>query len=205
MSGTRSIEVRRRVATAPYRSSANGIESASVRNAKCLPTISSIGQPKGLGGVGHEREDAVRVGAPEDVRRRLDEAAEARLLAREPGEEVRVRQRDGGLVGEALEQVQIVGLEQARLAGETASVPMTSPPGARSGAAAMPRRRSRLGGRSVGQLVRDARVGRVVERPDRHALLGGQAVDAAAERERIPSSEARVISSAAPATTTGVR
>ena len=65
-----------------------------------------------LGRVGHEREDALRVGAPDDVRRRLDEAAEARLLLGDAREQVRVRQGDGGLVGEALEQVQIVGLER---------------------------------------------------------------------------------------------
>ena len=69
------------------------------------------------------------------------------------------------------------------VADETASVPMTSPPGARSGAAAIPRRPSRSATVDVVGLLRDPRVGEVVDGRDRHALLGGQAVDPAAERE----------------------
>ena len=68
-----------------------------------------------LAGVGHEGEHALVVGAPHDVRGRLDEAPEAGLLLGDTGEQVRVREGDGGLVGEALEEIEIVGLERAWL------------------------------------------------------------------------------------------
>ena len=63
-----------------------------------------LGRPaeERLGGVGHEREVALGNRPPEDIRRSvLHETAEAGLLAREPGEQVRVGQRDGRLVGQA--------------------------------------------------------------------------------------------------------
>ena len=60
---------------------------------------------------------------------------------------------------------------------------MTSPPGARSGAAAIPRRPIRVGDLVVVAVVGDPRVGDVVRRPDRLAELGGEPVDPAAHRE----------------------
>ena len=66
---------------------------------------------------------------------------------------------------------------------EMASVPITSPPGARSGAAAIPRNRRRLASASSSVAVRDPLVGHVVEGPDRLALFGGEAVDARPEPE----------------------
>ena len=69
-----------------------------------------------LGGVGEEREPALGVVAPDHVRRRLHEAAVVRLRRLHPLEEVRVRQGDGGVVGEGLQGGQAVGGDRARLA-----------------------------------------------------------------------------------------
>ena len=70
---------------------------------------------EGLAAVGHEREVALGVGPPDDVRRRLDETPEAGLLAGQALEQVRVGQGDGRLVGQPGQQVELVGLEHARL------------------------------------------------------------------------------------------
>ncbi len=67
-----------------------------------------------LGCVRHEREDPVGVGAPDHVRRRLDQTAEARLLAGQPDEQVRVGKCDRGLIGQTLQQVEIGGREGPR-------------------------------------------------------------------------------------------
>ena len=102
-----------------------------------------------LARVRDEREPRVRVDRPDEVRRVLDEVAVAGLGFAEELVQVRVRQGDRRLVGEALEEVELVG-QRSRAARryETASVPMTSPPGARSGAAAIARSRSRSAARS---------------------------------------------------------
>ena len=69
--------------------SASASDSSPVRSAKVMPTICAGRQPEqALGALGHEQEPAVRVAAIDDVRRRLDQQAEARLrfaqLALEP-------------------------------------------------------------------------------------------------------------------------
>ena len=136
-----------------------------------------------IGRVGHEREHAVGVDAPDHIGRGLDEAAETCLFRGDPRKEPRVGERDGCLVGQALEQVQVVGLERPRRRGgdgERADDVATRGPEWCGGHADQTHpSRHRL----VVGLVWDARIGQVIGRPDRGALHGGQAVDPAAERE----------------------
>ena len=90
--------------------------------------------------VAEERVAALGVGREDHVRRRGGERPVAVLRLGQSGEQGRVRDGDGSLVGEALEQVAFLGLELARGRGRDREVPMTSPPGARRGAAAIARR-----------------------------------------------------------------
>ena len=133
--------------------------------------------------VGHEREDAVAVGTPDDVGRRLDQPAEARLLVGHPREQVRVGQRDRGLVGETLEQVEVVGLERPWLGGRDRERPDDVAPGRSQRRRGHADETHPAGHVLVVGLVRDPRIGHVVRRPDGHAVLGRKAVDAATERE----------------------
>ena len=67
--------------------------------------------------VREERQPGVRPDRPDDVRRVLDEEPVALLGFGQAGEQRRVRDRDGRLVGEALEEVELLG------AGSRADVP----------------------------------------------------------------------------------
>ena len=115
--------------------------------------------------------------------RRLDEAAVVGLRRLDPLEEVGVRQGDRGMVGERLERRQPVGRDRARLAvadGERADdlAAGRAERGRGHRAEAHPR-----GDLEVALVARDARVGGVAGRPDDPALAGGEAVDAAVDRE----------------------
>ena len=97
--------------------------------------------------------------------------------------QVGVRERDRRLVGEALEEVQLVGRDLARRAVRDRECPddlAGRRPERRRGHAPQPQP---LGGDDVVRLVRDPRVDEVVVGPDRADLLGGEAVDPATERE----------------------
>ena len=136
-----------------------------------------------LAGIGHEREDALRVGVPDDIGRRLDQPTEARLLLGQAREQVGVRERDRRLIGQALEQVEVVGLEDPRFRGrDRQRADDVAARGAkrRGGHAAQG---ETIGHHLVVGLVGDARIGLVVEGPDGLAVLGRQAVDALTERE----------------------
>ena len=71
---------------------------------------------QGLARVGHERE-APSVSARQMTSGVVWTRPRKRASSRVTGEQVRVGERDGGLVGQALEQVELVGLEDARLRG----------------------------------------------------------------------------------------
>ena len=136
-----------------------------------------------LGRVGEEREPAVGVVAPDHVRRRLHEAAVVGLGRLDPLEEVRVRQGDGGVVGEGLEGREAVGGDRARLG-------VADGEGADDVAAGRAERRG--GHRAEAHAIRDvevvllpwdARIGRVARRPDDAPLARREAVDPAVDRE----------------------
>ena len=130
-----------------------------------------------LGRVRHEREDTLRVRAPDDVRCRLDKPPEARLLL---GETLRrfefVRAmaawsaRPWSRSRSSASNMRGVAVEIGERADDLAA-------GRAQRRRGHPAQTQPLGDGLVVGLVRDARVGQVVEGPDRRALLGREAVD----------------------------
>ena len=148
-----------------------------------------VGRPAGqppARRVRDEREPGVRADRPDEVRRVLDEVAVAGLGLAEELVQVGVRQGDRGLVGQALEEVELVGQDLARRGvrhRERADHLAGRGPERRRGHGP---ELEPLGGHVVVRLVRDPRVVGVVVGPDRPDLLGCEAVDPAAERELHP-------------------
>ena len=123
------------------------------------------GQP--LHRVGHEGQPGIGADRPDDVRGVLDQVAIALLGFRQARQQGRIGDGDGRLVGQALEQVELLGRErpwQRRRDRERADDLATWRP-QRSGG--HPAQVQPLGDRLVVGVVGDARIGRVVAGPDR--------------------------------------
>ena len=143
MSGTRSTSSGVAPTAANF-SAASAIESGSVRKPKCLPMISSTGQPKSASAV-----SAANVKLPSGSARQMTSGVAWMSPRKRASSRVSRSSR--------FELVRAMAAWSARppsrssssasnmrgSALDTASVPMTSPPGARSGVAAMPRSASR--------------------------------------------------------------
>ena len=154
--------------------------------AEVLPD-EGLGSPPGqpLDRVRQERDPAVRPDRPHEIRRILDEEPIALLGLGQAGEEPRVRDRDRGLIGEPLEQVEFLGLELARRRGRDRE---------RADHLAA-RRAQRSGGHTpqtepvrdvlIVRVVRDPGIVEIVGRCHWLTLLRGQPVDPAAEREAL--------------------
>jgi hypothetical protein len=90
---------------------------------KCLPRRSSGFQPVSRSHVSETNVNRASASdRPDEVRRILDEVAVAALGLAEQLVQVGVRQRDRGLVGEALEEVELVGAISRGVRYEIASV-----------------------------------------------------------------------------------
>ena len=129
-----------------------------------------LGAPAGqpLARVRDEREAGVGVDRPDEVRRVLDEVAVARLGLAEQLVQVRVRQRDRGLVGEALEEVELVG-QRSRAARRTRSRASRSPRRPAPGAARRPSPGGRAARRRRRRRARAGSAGRSGSRTSRSA------------------------------------
>ncbi len=141
----------------------------------------AAGQPDD--GVGHERQPGVGVDRPDEIRRPLDEVTVAGLRFGQAGEQARVGDGDCRLVGQPLEQIQLIGVERPRIRRRDRQGTDDLAAGSsqrRRGHAAQP---EAFRDGDVVRLVRDARVGPVVGRPDRLPGLRRQSVDPTPERQ----------------------
>ena len=158
-------------------------ESGWTRLAKGAPRKSRRRDADGaLEDIAQEGEPAVPIGLPHDVRGVGEQVVVAPLRVVELLVQPGVGDRDGGHVGERLEQLLVMDRDVARLAigdGERADdVPVAPQRGRGHAAETHPD-----GGVAVLGVLRDPGVVEVVGRPDDASLRRREPVDAAAERE----------------------
>ena len=138
-----------------------------------------LGSPSGeVGKAGREDgEVAVGIGLPHQVGRGDHEMAEARLGGRDVLDELRVGNRDGRVVGQALEHLELLVTEAMRLGERDGQGSHHLALRPSQGGGGHPTQAEAVRDRLVELFMWDARVGQVVLGRDNLTAAGGEAVD----------------------------